>query len=169
MRRQSAVIAALVLTAGALTGCASEDADSDTPADPAGIQEEAFDDPTDIAVDGQPPECVAVSVGWYPGVDIASLDNSPSDWPAPPEGSTLCSTSSGGSIETASYASALGIDEILAYFKDELPSSYSAEVTSGEDNGTGYESLDGNGPGVAFQVRENDGVFTLAFANEADQ
>jgi hypothetical protein len=115
-----------------------------------------------------PPECAAVTAGWYPGIDIENVDHMPAGWPAPPEGSTLCSTLSGASIETAVYASTRGLEEIFAYYEDALPAGYNAMKTSGDDNGTGYAALDGNGGGTVFQVRENDGGFTLAFADEAD-
>lgn len=167
MRRRSAALAAVVLAVIALAGCAPEGPAPEEPDDPAGIIEEQFDEPTDLDVEGMPPECAVVSVGWYPGVDISNIENMPADWPAPPEGSTLCSTQSGGSIQTAAYASPQEFAEIAAFYQEALPAGFTAETVSGADNGTGYDSLDGNGPGIAFQVRENDGGFTLAFANEA--
>ncbi|WP_435528014.1 hypothetical protein [Microbacterium aurantiacum] len=55
---------------------------------------------------------------------------------------------------------------MLAFYEAALPAGFTAEHVSGEKNGTGYGSLEGDGPGIAFQVRENDGGFTLASAAE---
>lgn len=167
MKRRSAALAAVLLASIALAGCSGDAPASDRIDDPAGTVEEDFDTPVDVDVEGMPPECAVVSVGWYPGIDISNVENMPADWPAPPEDSTLCATSSGGSIQTAAYASPLSIDEVLAFYEAALPAGFTAAQVSGEENGTGYESLEGNGPGIAFQVRENDGGFTLAFAAEA--
>lgn len=168
MRRRAAGLTTVALIAIALAGCAGADTSSEGVADPSGIHEEDFDRPSTDDVDGMPPECAVVGVGWYPGIDIANVETMPADWPEAPEGATLCSTLSGGSVQTAVYASDWGTDAIFEYYGDSLPAGYTATQASGADNGTGYATLEGNGPGVAFQVRENDGGFTLAFANEAD-
>lgn len=166
MRRRSAASAAVVLAVIALVGCSPEGSRPEEPVDPAGIVEEEFDTHVDADVEGMPPECAVVAVGWYPGIDISNVENLPADWPPAPRDSVLCATRGGGSIHTAAYASPLSIDEVFAFYEAALPAGFTAEHVSGEENGTGYESLEGNGPGIAFQVRENDGGFTLAFAVE---
>ncbi|GAA2250222.1 hypothetical protein N1031_19945 [Herbiconiux moechotypicola] len=158
----------------ALTGC-SFSAGTELGVDEPVVDEPLVDEPAVAADDGAgaeeplgdvPEECLAVSVTSWPGADLADVESIPASWPQPPSGSVLCSTGGGGSTETAAYASPLAIDEILAHYESSLGSEYSFERFSGEENGTGYDSLDGSGPGVGFQVRENDGGFTLVFATD---
>jgi len=135
--------------------------------EPAAPDHGSIDEPI-VDVDSEiPEECIDVAVGWYPGVSIDSLETVPAGWPAPPADAILCSTSSGGTIETASYATSLAFDELAAHYLADLPSEYTAAVISGDENGTGYDTVDGNGPGIAFQISERDGGFRLAFAREA--
>lgn len=139
-----------------LSGC-SFTVDAGGPMDGPGI---AAEDPGPIDI---PAECDGVGVGWYPGVDIANVESQPQDWPAPPAESTLCSTAGGGNTETATYANAAPFDAIVAHYADALPAGYTGEQSTGEENGTGYATLDGAGSGVRFQVRETEGGFTLVF------
>ena len=169
MRRKSVAVGVCLLAALTLTGCVGgAEPVPEEPTTAAGILEGDVGEQTELGDEEMPQECATVSVGWYPGVDVASLGNMPGDWPAPPAESTLCSTVSGSSIETAAYASPLGIDDVFAFYEAALPAAYESERLDGDDTGTGYASLTANGPGLAFEVRENDGGFTLAFANETE-
>lgn len=171
-RARSRLLLALgVAAALALTGCAGG-AGADQGADPGAIEpadelvedgalEDALGDREDLGV---PEECAAAFVGAVGPADLADVEARPADWPEPPSGSTLCVTGGGGSVETASYASTAGIEEVLAHYESALPAAYERFRVSGEENGTGYESLDGQGAEVAFQIRESDGGFVIAFA-----
>ncbi|WP_308797330.1 hypothetical protein [Agromyces silvae] len=166
-RTRLGLIAALA-AAFALAGCTGGAGD----VDPAGIEEaESYveDGALDEAIEdrealGVPEECAAAYLGAVVPADIADVEAIPADWPEPPAGSTLCVTGGGGSVETASYAATAGIDEVIAHYESALPASYERFRVSGEENGTGYESLDGQGADVAFQIRESDGGFVIAFA-----
>ncbi|MDR5698574.1 hypothetical protein [Agromyces aerolatus] len=166
--RSRLALVAGVAVAFALAGCTGGDAG----VDPAGIEEAdtyAEDGALDDAIEdrealGVPEECAAAFVGAVVPADLADVEARPADWPEPPAGSTLCVTGGGGSVETASYAATAGIDEVLAHYESVLPASYERFRVSGEENGTGYESLDGQGAEVAFQIRESDGGFVIAFA-----
>lgn len=149
----------------ALAGCSTS---VERPGDPV------WGDVVDQLVDDEgtgdaPEECLEVSIYSVAGADIADVTSQPADWPAPPAGSVLCATSGSANAETASYASALTIDEVFDHYASSLPSGYDAVVLSGEENGTGYASLDGAGAGVAFQIRANDGGFTIVFASDGGQ
>jgi len=165
LRGRSALVAVTVAGALALVGCQAVDSavpGSSGDRGVVGAADGAQDPVADVAGD-MPEECVEVTIGWYPGVDIADVDLMPADWPAPPSGSTLCSTSTGGSIQTASYASPLSIDDVFAHYEAGLPDAYTTVRLSGEETGTGYESLEGENGEVGFEIRRNDGGFTLAF------
>ncbi len=158
---------AALLAASALVfaGCTASPSAPPGPEATSGIFDPPPADDRDVDVDAEvPEECLTVSVGWYPGVDIANVENLPGAWPQPPDGSTLCSTAGGAGIETAAYASPLSIDEIFAHYESQLGGSYTTSRTTGAENGTGYETLDGEVDGIGFQIRRNDGGFTVAFA-----
>lgn len=160
---------ALVVTSLMLAACGQADGGSGEvgSGSAAGIQPAQSGDEGGAGDEQIPAECVTVAIGWHPGVDIADVEAMPGDWPEPPKGSTLCSTSGGDSVETAAYASDLPIEDVFAHYESALPDGYGSAHVSGADTGTGYPSLDGSGPGIAFEIRQNDGGFTLVFAREA--
>jgi hypothetical protein len=168
--RSRLVLVLGVAAAFALTGCAGgadpgAGAGAIEPADGEHVDDGAADEALeDREALGVPEECAAAFLGAVVPADLADVEAHPADWPEPPAGSTLCVTGGGGSVETASYAATAGIDEVLAHYESALPASYERFRVSGEENGTGYESLDGQGGDVAFQIRETDGGFIIAFA-----
>ncbi|GAB2551328.1 hypothetical protein [Leucobacter ruminantium] len=117
---------------------------------------------------GVPEECAEV-YPWATGP--ASLDDLalvPDGWPEAPEGATICTTQSGGAVETASYVTESPSEEVFAHFEGAL-AQYAPVRISGEENGTGYASLDSSDGGAfGFQIREAEGGFVIAFVdNEA--
>jgi len=163
MRGGRVLLASLVVTAAlSLVACGAADAPtSESPATSDTGSDQSTRDSHDI---GMPEECTRVSAGWLPGADIADVEALPADWPAPPDGSTLCMTLSGGSTETAAYASPLPIEDVFAHYEANLPPGLTVARSTGEENGTGYDTLDGEGAGISFQIRRNDGGFTLVVA-----
>lgn len=164
---RTALAAVCAAAALALGGCSfslgtSLDQGADAADEPDRTVEDLTDDLADDA--GVPEECLAVSIASFPGADLADVAALPADWPEPPAGSILCATSDGGTTETAAYAASVAFDRVVAHYESSLPAAYETVRLSGEENGTGYASLDGVGPGVGFQIRENDGGFTLVFA-----
>lgn len=155
MRRGGAIAAAACLLA--LSACSSSDED-----DKAVDRDDAVTEDVAEGTDA-PTECLEAYIGAAGGADLDDVESMPDDWPQAPEGSTLCVTAEGGSVETASYASTTPVEEILAYYEQQLAAAYEVYRVSGEENGTGYDSLDGSGEAVAFQVRESDGGFVIAF------
>ena len=113
--------------------------------------------------EGVPDECFEV-YPWAPGT--ASLDDLqlvPADWPAAPADATLCTTTGGGAVETAAFVGDQPAEQILAHYETALD-GYELARVSGEQNGTGYESLDGSDGGAfTFQIREAEGGFLLTF------
>lgn len=99
--------------------------------------------------------------------ELGEVELMPADWPAPPEGSVLCVTSTGGSTETASYALDTPITEVLDYYESVLTADGMFRA-DGAENGTGYATLDGATAEVQFQVRESDGGFVLAFITASE-
>ncbi len=166
-RRGSVLLAVMAAASLALTGCqasAVPTTDDRVVVDGGGAGAEAESPGGDDFAEEMPKECESVSIGWYPGVDIADVSLMPDAWPAPPADSTLCSTSGGGSSETAAYASSLSIDEVFAHSESQFPADVAPQRFTGEENGTGYETLDGQFGDVGFQIRRNDGGFTLVFS-----
>jgi len=161
--RLAGALAALSI-AGLLASC-SADAESTGPAvsGPGDEQEEVSMPLPDERAPGVPEECFE-HYPWATGpADPAALTSQPDDWPDPPAGSTLCATSGGGASEMASYVTPASTEEILDHYESALQ-GYQVSRISGEENGTGYDSLDGsNDRGLSFQVREADGGFILTF------
>ncbi|WP_164861749.1 hypothetical protein, partial [Microbacterium sp. CPCC 204701] len=120
----------------------------------------------DPAAGAVPEECAQAFPLAYAPADIAMIESLPVDWPAPPAGAILCVTSEtvGGSSETASYATETPIGDVLAHYEAQLP-GYDLDRSDGAENGTGYATLDGTNGDIAFQVRETDGGFILAFGS----
>ncbi|OUZ11703.1 hypothetical protein BHE97_04135 [Aeromicrobium sp. PE09-221] len=110
-----------------------------------------------------PAECREAYAYAAAGGSLDDIEALPDGWPAAPGGSTLCVTADGGSVETASYVTAAPIEEVLAYYERELAGDYEVVRVDGAENGTGYDSLDGSGEAIGFQIRESDGGFVIAF------
>ncbi|ALJ19224.1 hypothetical protein [Microbacterium sp. No. 7] len=170
----AAVLAALWMC----TGCAASDdlgdaADGlsggvpvgglDAPADPdvdPGADADVPDDRGDV-----PPECLAALPYLLGPADFADMD-APAGWPDAPADATLCMTAS-GDVASATFVTELPFTDVAAHYERALAETVHADTyevyrTSGEENGTGYDALDGIGPeGVMFQVREHDAGFVL--------
>jgi len=153
-----------VALALALAGCSGASAD----AHPA--TSDLVDDPVSTAdterLGDVPQECIDAMPYVLTPADIAAIAQLPEFWPEEPVGATLCATSTGGDVETASFVTDAPIEEVLAHYEAALSGQETFRV-SGEENGTGYESLTGSVDGIGFQVQERDAGFTLAFAPEA--
>lgn len=146
-------------TLAALVGCAAagDGADGlDAADDPVPLSDDAYADVPEGCRENYPFAALPA--------DIADVGLQPVDWPAPPADATLCLTTDtvGGSIESAAYATNAAIDDVLAHYESAL-AAYDVFRTSGADNGTGYETLDGTAGDVEFQIRESDGGFLLVF------
>ena len=111
---------------------------------------------------GVPEECFEV-YPWATGpAEIDTLELLPDGWPEAPDGSTLCTVNTGGGTETAAFVTEQPPEEVLAHYEQGL-ASYAPVRVSGEDNGTGYASLDGViGEALSFQIREAEGGFMFA-------
>ena len=180
MRRWAAVAAAVAVgVLGVLGGCATPpqalppiDDRTGSPADPTASPlddgEGSPDGPTtDPEPMGEvPQECREGFPMAMPDADIADLELMPTDWPAPPAGSTLCTTMGtvGGSTESAGYAVDLPIEDIFAHYENAVQ-GYETVRTDGTENGTGYATLDGIGAEVDFQIRQREGGFDLLFVS----
>ncbi|MGJ0203884.1 hypothetical protein NHL51_06950 [Leucobacter sp. gxy201] len=148
----------------ALTGCSGgPDAEEKAPAD--AVEEATL--PAEPAP-GVPEECGEI-YPWATGpASLDDLELVPEGWPAAPEGATICTTQSGGAVETASYVTEVPSDEVFSHFEEAL-AQYAPVRISGDENGTSYASLDSSDGGAfGFQIREAEGGFVIAFVdNEA--
>lgn len=166
----SLVLAALLVIPACSTGdvepvedipSIGQPADDPEPADGPGPTE------TPLPVDqppapGVPPEC-AEAYPWAPGpADLATLTLLPADWPDPPGGSTLCTVNAGGVTEMAAYVTDLPVEQVLSHYESQLQ-RYQPVRTTGEENGTGYDALEGAEGALTVQVREAEHGFLLAF------
>ena len=165
MRRRAATVA-LLAAALAFTGCTADLGDA---ADglSGGVPVGGLDatDADDVERLGDvPPECAEAIPYLLGPADFADMD-APAGWPDAPAGATLCMTSSGG-IAAATFVSDLAFDEIAAHYEAALADAYETSRASGEENGTGYATVDGFAPdGSAFQVREHDAGFVLVLTH----
>lgn len=99
---------------------------------------------------------------------VGTLDLEPAGWPDPPADSTLCYSAEtiDGSSETASYVTSAGPDEVFAHYEAALGARYDVVRSDGLENGTGFETLDGAGAGIGFQIRASEGGFTIVFVTD---
>lgn len=152
------------VTLALLVGCAGATGGAGAPAlardDPAPTSPESIEQPSaDV-----PEECAEAFPLAFAPADIADIALQPADWPAPPDGATLCATAEtlGGGTETASYAFDEPIEAALGHYESAL-TGYELHRADGAESGTGWATLDGTGSDVSFQVREADGGFVLVF------
>lgn len=155
--RRRAVAAAMLIAALAFSGCATDlgdAADGLSGGVPVGGLDAADADDVERLGD-VPAECIDAFPYLLGPADFADMD-APAGWPDAPDGTTLCMTSS-GDIGAAYFVSDLPFDEIAAHYEAALTGEYETSRASGEENGTGYASVDGFAlDGSAFQVREDD-------------
>lgn len=160
--RAAVLCTALAALSLGLTNCAGGPQSASDPAvsGPA-VDDSAMPLPEERAA-GVPEECFEV-YPWATGpADISTLELLPEGWPEAPEGSTLCTVNTGGGTETAAFVTELPPEDVLAHYEQGLASHAPTRV-SGEDNGTGYASLDGViGDALSFQIREAEGGFMFA-------
>ncbi len=154
MRRLAVTGAALLL---ALTACGDGDSDAATSDDDGLTSIEDLDDAAELD-----PLCEEAFGYADPTASLDSIEALPGSWPDAPDGAVLCLTGVGSDVQTASYATDDDIAAVLAHYTDAVPG---LELVSGEENGTGYDTLSGVVDGVGVEVRERDaGQFVLAFA-----
>ncbi|GGH40704.1 hypothetical protein [Microbacterium album] len=168
MRRVAASAGIVAVLAFALTACAAPDSEAPRAEAPATSE----DPPASGALpempqrEGEvPQECQdAYPLAVVPA-DLADVASVPDDWPAPPAGAVLCLTSGSfdDTTETASYATDAPIEDVLAHYEAAL-AGYELYRADGAENGTGYDTLDGERPGLGVQIRETDGGFVIVFA-----
>jgi uncharacterized protein YceK len=163
-RRAPLVAALAVASLWTLAGCTDAASVDDGTEGPA--VSDMVDDAEDAFAD-TPEECREAFPLAMGGADIADLALLPSDWPAPPDGAVLCGTAEtiGGARETASYAIDAPIGDVLTHYETAL-TGYETFRESGDENGTGYDSLSGGDDVFGFQIRESDGGFVLAFGRD---
>jgi len=159
-RTRHTLLAAGVALALALGACGTDDEtdrldDVTTQGADAGAAED-LDLPDDLAL-------CADTFGYAdPTADLEAIDHLPAGWPDAPDGAVLCTTAGGGSVDTASYAIDADIAAVFAHYTDAVPG---LTLMSGEETGTGYETLVGELDGIGVEVRERDaGTFVIAFA-----
>lgn len=99
---------------------------------------------------------------------VGTLDLEPAGWPDPPADSTLCYSAEtlDGLSETASYVSSAAPEEVFAHYEAALGTQYDVVHSDGQENGTGFETLDGSGAGIGFQIRASEGGFTIVFVTD---
>lgn len=159
---------ALALGGIALVGCAEQihPAASDPPV--IDVEDEQPDDADSPREAGVPEECIEAFPYVFAPADIADVSQLPADWPEAPEGAVLCMTASGGSIETADFATEASFEEVAAYYEQALIGRGESERVSGADNGTGWDALGGSVDGVHYQVQERDTGYRIAFGGAED-
>lgn len=115
--------------------------------------------------EGVPDECFEV-YPWAMGpASFDSLEIVPADWPAAPAEATICTTNTGGTVETAAFVTELPAEQVFAHYESKL-GGYELARVSGDENGTGYASLDGSDGGAfTFQIREAEGGFQITLIN----
>lgn len=147
----------------ALSGCASSAGTSPAVSDLYDGDVEVSMPLPDERAPGVPDECFE-HYPWATGpASFDALELTPDGWPEPPQGSTLCTTNSGGAAETAIYVTTQPADEVLAHYEAALGAYEHTRIT-GAENGTGYDSLDGSDGGAFnFQIREAEGGFQITF------
>lgn len=115
--------------------------------------------------EGVPDECFE-AYPWATGpADLDDLSLVPANWPSAPDDATLCVVAGGGVSESAAYVSSGDPAAILDHYESALDGYQLARV-SGEQNGTGYESLDGSTGALSFQIREAERGFLITFISE---
>lgn len=168
VRRTARAVLVCTVLVGVSMGLASCSGEPQSGADPTvsgpADEDTAMPLPEERA-EGVPEECFAV-YPWATGpADINSLELLPDGWPEAPDGSTLCTVNTGGGTETAAFVTELPAEEVLAHYEQAL-AMHSPTRVSGEDNGTGYASLDGViGEALSFQIREAEGGFMFALVD----
>ena len=149
----------LVLLVG-LVGCTAAGGPAAQPDATVAPTDTATDTTGGDASDAAPEECATAFPQAFTAPDLAEVEALPAGWPDPPEGSTLCLTSSGlgeAAIESISYATEAAEAAVLAHYEQEL-AAYAVERTPSP---TGGEMLTGDGAGIGFQVQPGEGSIVI--------
>lgn len=161
---RGALSAGLLLLLVGLGGCTAEGGPAAQPdatvAPTDTTTETSTDTTTEDSPDAAPEECATAFPQAFTAPDLAEVDALPADWPDPPEGSTLCLTSSGlgeAAIESMSYATEAAEAAVLTYYEQAL-AAYTVERTPSP---TGGEMLAGDGGGIGFQVQPGEGSIVI--------
>lgn len=161
IRRAALSLGGALLLTSLLAGCAAPASPAD-PGDAIPVEPDGGTGAEQPAI----PEELEVCAEKFPQAfelpDTADVEILPGDWPAAPDGSTLCLTSEGFGeppMESLSYVTDASPEEIVAYYESAL-AAYALERSPG----AGGEMLSGSGAGIGFQIQPAEGSFVIALA-----